>query len=165
MKNLTRIAALTALLIPAFLSPPVGAQVTVPSKSGAAVSNTAPTTKYAEKREDLVEKRINDLHTQLKITPQQAKQWNAFALTMRDNAQAMGHAFHERIMKLPSMNAEQAMKSYAAITQLNAENMQKLSASFSDLYGVLTKSQKAVADKLFRNERRRLQKASQKRKQ
>ena len=159
MNRPTRIAILPALLALAFLSPVAGAQSTSTTQAGAPSSKVAPGARRAERRENLVEQRIVQLHKQLEITPQEAPQWNAFALTMRQNAEAMEQAFRERMTKMPSMNADEVMKSYANMAALNAQNVQKLSASFSDLYAVLSPKQKTIADRLFRHEPRRLRRA------
>lgn len=107
---------------------------------------------HAQKHADYVEKRIADLHSQLKITSAEQPQWDAFAQTMRDNATATDQAFRDRAQKLGSQNADDSMKSYAALAQMHADNMQKLASSFSALYATLSPDQKAVADPLFRNE-------------
>ncbi|WP_051848956.1 Spy/CpxP family protein refolding chaperone [Thiomonas sp. FB-Cd] len=159
MNHPIRIAMLPAMLALAFLSPVAGAQSSSSTQARAPSSKVASTTRRAERRENLVEQRIVELHKQLEITLQEAPQWNAFALTMRQNADAMEQAFRERMTKMPTMNADEVMKSYANMAALNAQNVQKLSASFSDLYGVLSPNQKAIADRLFRHEPRRLRKA------
>jgi hypothetical protein len=41
------------------------------------------------------------------------------------------------------------MKSYAELAQMHADQMQKLSSAWSDLYAVLTPDQKQTADTLF----------------
>src|ERR1700709_2969225 len=71
---------------------------------------------------------------------------------LHDNAAKADQAFHDRAHKLPSENADEAMKSYAELTQVHADNMQKLAASFSALYATLSDEQKAIADPLFRND-------------
>ncbi len=152
MKTILRLAAVPAVLMLVFLTSAAEAQTATSSHQVKPTSEMALADKRSEKREDLVEKRIDELHSQLKITPQQAPQWNAFAHTMRQNAQMMEQAFHERILKLPSMTAVEAMKSYATIAQMNADNMQRLSATFDELYGVLSPGQQAIADRLFKNE-------------
>ncbi len=152
MKTILRLAAVPAVLMLVVLTSVAEAQTTTSSHLAKPTSAMAPADQRSEKREDLVEKRIDALHSQLKITPQQAPQWNAFAHTMRQNAQMMEQAFHERILKLPSMTAVEAMKSYAAIAQMNADNMQRLSATFDELYGVLSPGQQVIADRLFKNE-------------
>lgn len=125
-----------------------------PTTSEATSATTAaPMAKsHAPKHADVVEQRITDLHGQLSITDQQSKQWDAFTAVMRENANKTGQAYRERSQKLPTMNADDAMKSYAALTQQHAENMQKLSSAFSDLYAVLSPEQKKVADAMYRNE-------------
>lgn len=119
-------------------------------------SSAAPTTAaanaHAQKHEDYVEQRIATLRSEMKITDQQTQQWDAFAQTMRDNAKDTDQAFHERAQKLATMSADDAMKSYAALAQMHAENMQKLSTAFSALYGTLSDDQKKIADVLFRND-------------
>jgi hypothetical protein len=83
------------------------------------------------------------------ITPAEQPQWDAFTQVMRDNAQSMADNFKTRGAKLRAMNAAEDMQSYADMAQLHAQNMQKLSASFQTLYGVLSDSQKQAADKAF----------------
>ena len=48
----------------------------------------------------------------------------------------------ERAQKLSSLNADDAMKAYAALAQMHADNTQKLAASFSTLYAALSDDQK-----------------------
>jgi periplasmic protein CpxP/Spy len=147
MKPSIRIAVAPALLALACFTTSTWAQTTAASDSAA----SAPMS-HAQKHADFVEKRIDDLHAQMKITSQQAPQWDAFAQTMRDNATKTDEAFHDRAQKLPSENADDAMKSYAELSQLHADNMQKLAASFSALYATLSDEQKKIADPLFRND-------------
>ncbi|WP_189439934.1 Spy/CpxP family protein refolding chaperone [Rhodanobacter panaciterrae] len=151
MNNVIRNIAVPALLTLAMCSTAAWAQQATTAPATASPS-AASATHHAQKRADAVEERISDMHTQLKITDQQSKQWDAFAQTMRDNAKKAADAFHERAQKLPTMNADEAMKSYAALTQLHAENMQKLSAAMSDLYAVLSPDQKQTADTMYRND-------------
>lgn len=151
MKNSVRKVAVPALLALAFIAAPAWAQT--PASGTAAMSpSPARAAKHAKKHQDLVEQRITQLHAELKITDQQSQQWDAFAQTMRDNAKNADQAFHERAQKLASMSADDAMKSYADLAQLHAENMQKLSTAFSTLYASLSDDQKKVADVLFRNQ-------------
>ena len=105
----------------------------------------------ARQRTDTVEQRIATLHKELQITAAESTVWHSFAQTIRDNAGRMERAFHARARKLPTMNAEDAMESYAKLAQLHANNMRALSAAFGRLYAVLTPTQKRIADRLFRN--------------
>ncbi|WP_085485807.1 Spy/CpxP family protein refolding chaperone [Paraburkholderia susongensis] len=150
MKNSVRKVFVPALLTFAFASASAWAQT--PASSAAAKSPAARASSHAQKHQDAVEQRIDELHAELKITDQQSQQWDAFAQTMRDNAKAADQAFHERAQKLHSMSADDSMKSYAALAQLHAENMQKLSTAFSALYAALSDDQKQTADVLYRNE-------------
>ncbi|GGA45038.1 Spy/CpxP family protein refolding chaperone [Dyella nitratireducens] len=151
MKNLFSKAALPIALSLVLLGGTAMAQSTAPAS--AASSATAPTAKksHMQKRMDEVEQQISDLHEELGITDAESSQWDAYAQVMRDNAQNTGKALHERHQQMESMNADDSMKSYAKIAQLNADNMQKLSSAFSSLYAVLSPEQKQTADELFKN--------------
>jgi protein CpxP len=149
MKQTIRNLALPALLSFAILTTSAFAQ-----QAPAAAASTSPSAakSHAQKRADVVEERITQLHGELNITAQQSKQWDAFAQTMRDNATKTDAAFRDRAAKFSTMNADDVQKSYAALAQQHAENMQKLSSAFSDLYAALSPEQKATADALYRNE-------------
>jgi len=71
---------------------------------------------------------------------------------MRDNAKNTAQAFQDRSQKLSTMNADEAMKSYAQLAQNHADNMKKLSSAWSDLYAVLSADQKQTADDMYRNQ-------------
>jgi protein CpxP len=150
MKNSVRNIAMPALLTLAMFAAPIWAHAQAAADQ---TSTAAPAAKsHAQKRQDMVEQRIAELHTQLAITDQQSKQWDAFAQTMRDNAQKTSQAFKDRAQKLATMNADDAMKSYSDLAQLHAQNMQKLSSAMSDLYASLSDEQKQTADSLYRHE-------------
>jgi periplasmic protein CpxP/Spy len=153
MKTTLRHTAVPALLALALVTSSAWAQT--PSAGSPTAASSGAATSRAQKHADYVEKKIDELHGQLKITPQQAQQWDAFAQTMRDNAQKTDQAFRDRAQKLPSENAEESMKSYAELAQLHADNMQKLATAFSALYATLSDEQKAIADPLFRNQHAR----------
>jgi len=146
-----QLAAAPALLVLTLLAGPVRAQG---GGSAPAAMPPAATSKVtpAQRHQEAVENRIKQLHDQMKITDRQAPQWDAFAQAMRDNGKRAGEAFQERAQKLSTMNAEEAMKSYATLAQLHADNMQKLSTAFSALYATLSDEQKKTADSLFRYE-------------
>jgi hypothetical protein len=151
MKSVIRNVAVPVLLTFAMLVSAAWAQQT--GTASGTPSSTAPAAKtHSQKRADAVEQRISDLHAQLKITDAQSSQWDAFAQTMRDNAMKTAQAFHDRSQKLSSMNADEAMKSYAQLAQNHADNMQKLSSAWSALYAVLSADQKQTADAMYRNQ-------------
>ncbi len=118
-----------------------------------ASSSAAPaaTKTHAQRRADAVEQRINDMHTQLKITDAQSTQWDAYAQPCVTTPPKRGSAFRNRAQKMSSMNADDVMKSYAELAQMHADDMQKLSSSWSALYAVLSPDQKQAADDLFHN--------------
>ena len=99
--------------------------------------------------EQHVEERISYLHTQLKITPQQETQWNAFADVMRSNGQTMGQLYQERHANTTA-TALDDMKQYAQITQAQADGTKKLVDAFEPLYNALSPDQKKLADATFR---------------
>jgi periplasmic protein CpxP/Spy len=150
MKNLVRKAALPIALSLALLAGTAVAQSTAPA---AASSSAAPAAKksHMQRRLDEVEQQVTDLHDELNITDAESTQWNAYAQVMRDNAERTGQALKDRHQKMEGMNADDSMKSYAQLAQLNADNMQKLSSAFSALYSVLSPEQKQTADELFKN--------------
>ena len=94
----------------------------------------------------VVERRIADMRAKLKITPDQTKAFDDFAQVMRDNAARMDGLMKEQTPKLASMSAVDQMKSYEAVTQAQADDMQRLVPAFSRLYDTLTPAQKKIAD-------------------
>lgn len=155
MKTTLRSLTLPALVSFALVAAPAWAQQAAPASAPAAQklpTATPPGAQdHGQKHADAVEQRIADLHAQLKITDQEAKPWDAFAQTMRDNARKADEAFRDRAQKLPTMSAADAMKSYADLTETHADNMKKLSSAFSDLYSALSPEQKQIADAMYRN--------------
>ncbi|RQH07995.1 Spy/CpxP family protein refolding chaperone [Paraburkholderia dinghuensis] len=98
-----------------------------------------------------VEERIAFLHSTLKITPDQEALWKTFADQMRTNGQSMGELFKQRAEGQSTRNALDDMKEYAKITQVHADEMQKLVTAFEPLYNSFSADQKAIADKTFRH--------------
>src|ERR1700756_195514 len=70
------------------------AQTSAPASAPTGTPASAPAAKAGHERN--VEDRIAYLHTQLKITPAQESQWNAFADVMRGNGETMGQLFQQR---------------------------------------------------------------------
>jgi periplasmic protein CpxP/Spy len=151
MKNFVRKAALPIALSLALLAGTAAAQSTAPAAASSSAAAPAAKKSHMQRRLDEVEQQISDLHDELNITDAQSTQWDAYAQVMRDNAQRTGQALRDRHQKMEGMNADDSMKSYAQISQLNADNMQKLSSAFSALYAVLSPDQKQTADELFKN--------------
>src|SRR5690348_6111180 len=100
--------------------------------------------------QERVEQRIKELHAQLRITPAEEPQWNQFAAVMRDNARAMDQAFMQRAQNFETMNAVQNMQSYQQLSQVHAEDLQKLVPAFQKLYDAMPEQQRQLADQVFR---------------
>jgi periplasmic protein CpxP/Spy len=151
MKNILRKAAVPVALSLALLAGTAMAQSTAPASASS--SSAAPAAKQSrmQKRMDEVEQQIKDYHDTLGITDAESSQWDAYSQVMRDNAQRMGEALKARHQGMETMNADDSMKSYANIAQINADNMQKLSSAFTALYAVLSPDQKQTADEMFKN--------------
>jgi periplasmic protein CpxP/Spy len=140
-------ATTTQTAQPGGMSAPSGtSQKAAPRSSHAAMARQP-----GETMQNLVERRITDLHGKLHITSQQSQQWDQFAQVMRDNAREMDQVYKQRAEKLGSMSAVDNMQSYAQIEQQRAQDVQKLVPAFQTLYSALSDQQKKTADQIFRN--------------
>jgi hypothetical protein len=148
MNASSRIVTLPALVAFALATGPALAQE--PSSTPSPSSMPPSTHDHAQRHADAVERRIENLHAQLKITEQQSSQWDVFAQTLRDNARKADRTFRQRSRNVPTMKAPDAMKSCADITQSHAENMKTLAPAFSNLYDVMSPGQKRIADRMYR---------------
>ena len=92
------------------------------------------------------EKRVATLRSQLKITPAQTKAFDDFAQVMRDNADKMDALDKEQSPKLRTMSAVDQMKAYEAMTQEQADGMQRMVPAYSRLYDAFSPEQKRIAD-------------------
>lgn len=98
-----------------------------------------------------VEKRIKELHSRLHITAAQQTQWDALVQVMRDNAKAMIDLQKQRASDVNSMNAVDAVKSYAAVVKAHEEGLDKFVPAFEALYNSMSDQQKKIADSMFRS--------------
>jgi periplasmic protein CpxP/Spy len=126
-----------------------GAFAQTAAPSAAPAMSAASSADKSARREERVEQRISYLHQQLKITPQQESQWNAFADVMRGNGQTMAKLFEERRAN-QDMSALDNMKQYADIAQAHADGTKKLVDAFQPLYDSMSPDQKKLADTTFR---------------
>ncbi|WP_321798599.1 Spy/CpxP family protein refolding chaperone [Caballeronia sp. J97] len=131
---------------------PVFAQSSAPAAASAPAAQAAASAPGASKREARVEERIAELHSSLKITPQQEEQWSRFADVMRENGRTMGDLYRQRIAQRETMSALDDMKQYEQITQANADGTKRLVEAFEPLYTSLSPEQKKLADTSFRSE-------------
>ena len=95
--------------------------------------------------------RIRDLHKKLHITEAQKPQWDALAMVMRDNAQAMVDLQKQRAADSQSMSAVEVIKSYESVIEAHESGMKKFVPPFEALYNTMSDTQKKSADSLFRN--------------
>src|SRR5207237_3229992 len=92
-----------------------------------------------------VDKQIADLKKQLKITPQQEPQFNAFAEVMRSNEQDL-----DKLMQQGSANrqpnAVEELKQAQQMTETQAAGLKRLVPALQALYDTLSDPQKKTAD-------------------
>jgi hypothetical protein len=97
-----------------------------------------------------IERQLAMLHRRLAITAAQTPQWDAFALTMRENARHIAQVLSQRQQAAAARNAVDDLASYAAVERAHADDVQRLVSPFSDLYATMSESQKRTADAMFR---------------
>ena len=150
----------SALLAAGLLSAgPVLAQTTAaPAQNTAPAGNAAPAhtpssaqaTGKPDSYTSALNERITSMHQRLHITAEQEPAWDAFAQTMRDNADAVRTDYEKRSSEFKTMNAAENLQNYAQIEQDRAQGVQKLAATFDTLYQGLSDQQKKTADAMFR---------------
>jgi hypothetical protein len=144
------------VLLAAALALPFAAVAPSAFAQPAATSPIAPKTVKHSAAEgnasERVEARINQLHSELHITPQLEPQWKQFADTMRGNAQAMDANVRARQEAMPTMNALDDMQSYSKLADQHAQDVQKLVSAFQTLYSAMSDDQKKIADNVFRSD-------------
>ena len=107
------------------------------------------------------EQHINQLHEQLKITPQQETLWNNVAEIMRSNDKKIDALVKERHDKASTMTAVEDLRSYSEVTETHAADIKTFIPAFERLYDSMSAAQKATADNVFRTGgRNALKKAS-----
>jgi len=137
------IAAHVAILAPAAQSAePTGAARAQPTKPTPAATN--PT---GDKQ---VEQRITQLHSELKITPDQEAQWNAVAQAMRDNAASMQKLIAQKQQQGPqNVTAVDDLENHQQFIQAQLDGMKNFTSAFKTLYDSMSDQQKKNADQIF----------------
>jgi hypothetical protein len=116
----------------------------------AAAPQSAAATGATETKGETVEQRITTLHTALKITPDEDKNWIAVAQSMRENAAAMDKLIADSRTTPPaSMTALQDLKMYQKFSEAHVAGLKNLIASFDTLYAAMPDAQKKNADMVF----------------
>lgn len=129
--------------------PPPGHTAAGKPAAGQAAPNQTATGKPDPYRATL-DQRIARMKQTLGITPAQQAAWNDFSGVMRQNADAIEHAYRNRSDHMKTMTASENLRDYASIEQDRAQGVQHLAASFDTLYGQLSDQQKQAADTMFR---------------
>jgi len=143
--DLTRSVAVAALL-----SLPLAAAAL--SVAHAQTKPMAPAATAADAKGETVEQRITQLHSQLKITPDQESKWNSVAQAMRDNAANMDKLVAEKRKQAPqSMTAVEDLQTYQEFAQAHVDGLKNLTSSFKSLYDAMSDQQKKNADQVFAN--------------
>lgn len=107
---------------------------------------TPPATNEAPAKPSWIDKKIDRLHTQLKITPEQEPQWKAVADAMRADAESVAPAYQQR---REAKNAVDDLKAYEATVEAHAKTLPQLVSAFETLYQGMSPEQKANADTVF----------------
>jgi hypothetical protein len=106
-----------------------------------------------------VETRIKELHSKLKIAPEQEESWNKVAQAMRDNETTMEALVKARSEKAGTMSAVDDLKSYGGIVEAHSNGIKNFITAFEPLYTGMSDAQKKSADILFRHPGRTKSKA------
>jgi len=138
----------TALMLLPLAAGPANARSddgTVLQLAQAARQGGAKTAAPAPSGGSATDRQIADLKKQLKITPQQEPQFNAFAEVMRSNEQDL-----DKLMQQGSANrqpnAVEELKQAQQMTETQAAGLKRLVPALQALYDTLSDPQKKTAD-------------------
>ena len=120
---------------------PAQGQAPAGQKPGAA-------TRQAQPAGDPVEAQLGEIKKRLNITAAQQSQFDQFAATVKQNAQAM-----EAVMQKAGQSAEhsavEGLRTAASFAQTEADNLKRLVPALEALYASFSDQQKRTADQLF----------------
>lgn len=128
--------------VPSATSPTTPAEVPAPAKGDNAKATHHPGSRGLNKY-------LDTLHADLKVTPAEEPLWGKFADTMRENAADLGQAYRTRRDQLPTMTALEDMNSFIDVEQKRLDGMKRSSAAFADLYNAMPADQQKTADAVF----------------
>jgi periplasmic protein CpxP/Spy len=150
----------TLLATPLAVMAQAQAPMTSPAPAASTAQAPAASTKSARTAQhntpDRVAQRIESLHRQLKITPDQSNEWNAVAQAMKDNAASMQSLSQERTAKEGKMSAVDDLHSYEQIADAHSDGLKKLVPAFEALYAKMTPAQQKNADAIFAHRTQRV---------
>ena len=137
---------LATAAVPAHAASASGAATQMAQARGPAAGN-APPAGAPQSPTAQVDRKIADLKKQLKITPQQEPQFDAFAQVMRSNAQELDQAMRQAPSGPP--NAVEELKRFAQFTETQANGLKRLVPALQSLYDSLSDPQKKTADQVL----------------
>ena len=153
MKKMMTALVSTLIFSGAFAQTPAatatGTMPAVSAMSKSVSATPAAKAKSDAKRDAANEKHITDLHAKLKITTEQETLWDNVAKTMRESAGDMDKAIDIRESSIAISTAVDDLNAYAAIAQVHADSVKKLSTAFGPLYAAMPDAQKKLADDVF----------------
>jgi hypothetical protein len=94
------------------------------------------------------DRQVADLKKQLKITPQQEPQFNAFAEALRNNAQDLDTQMRQGSAN-QNTNAVEELKQAQQLTETQAAGLKRLVPVLQSLYDSLSDQQKKTADMIM----------------
>jgi protein CpxP len=97
---------------------------------------------------DRVEAQLGEIKKRLNITAAQQSQFDQFASTVKQNAQAM-EALMQKAGQSAERNAVEGLRTAADFAQTEADNLKRLVPALDALYASFTDQQKRTADQLF----------------
>ena len=154
--SFARPVAIAALMGATMLATPLSAAradsaVKAPIQLAQAPNTQSPAAKGATQGPSVtVEQRIKDLHTALKITPNEETLWNGVAQDMRENATAMDKLIAST-KATPPKTAVDDLKTYQNFAKAHVDGLKNLLSHFEALYAAMPDAQKKVADDVFRS--------------
>ena len=93
--------------------------------------------------------RIQRLHNQLQVTPEQEALWAPIAQAMQDNAKSIAAAMQARSDRGAAMNALDDIMTYEAVAAVHAAGLKRLADTFAPLYAAMSPAQQRNADTVF----------------
>lgn len=144
---LTRSVAIVALIG----APLAIAQAqTKPAPAPAQTAPARPAAANPDQEKGGVEQRITQLHSELKITPDQESKWNSVAQAMRDNAASLDKLIgQERQQGKPNVTAVDELETNQRFVQAHLDGLKNFTSSFKTLYDSMSDQQKKNADDIF----------------
>ena len=143
---------ITALLSTALLAAPLAVFAAEPSTQAPSSKSTPakPAAGNSDAKAQAVEQRISQMHTELKITPDQEAKWNAVAQAMRDNAANLDKLVAQsRQASAANKTAIDDLEANQQFVQAHLDGLKNFTSSFKTLYDSMSDQQKKNADQVF----------------